>query len=304
MKRITFVAPCLLALAACGGAPNTASMDELRAAVPRHEWLSMSLAEVRAPAPAMCASSGASTFGTTTHQIAGTVDGVLAGVFGSIGQVTSQPPAVKEPGQAMWGPIVGTSSVYTLAVQQVSATEFNFFLGGEAKGAGDAWKGVFGGTTVVTDAQHRSGKVDVNFSVMHSLDATVDPIAGGAAVRFSVNGGARDVRAHFGGIIGKNAPQADDSDYAFTEAADHTVGFAFATHMDYDHDGTLDEVVNIQSRWAADGSGTAHVVVTGGSLGQRTVNAVECWNPALERVFYTDDQNANDRVGTPTCCPF
>ena len=62
--------------------------------------------------------------------------------------------------------------------------------------------------------------------------------------------------------------------------------------------------MQIQSRWAADGSGTAHVVVTGGSLGQRTVNAVECWDRALGRTFYTDDQNMNDRAGDSACCPF
>jgi hypothetical protein len=302
MTRTILVAPCLLALA-CGGAQPSATVDELRAAVPRQEWLSMSLAPSRAPAQAMCSTSGASTFGTMTHRIAGTVDGVIAGVFSVVGQVSSQPPASTRPGQAMWGPIVGASSVYTLAVEQAGPTEFRFFLGGEPQGAGNAWKGVFGGSTVVADPQHRTGEVDVNFSVMHALDSTVDPVAGGAAVRFAVDGGARSVMAHFGGIVGKNAPQPDDSDYAFTAAPDQTAGFAFATHVDFDHDGTLDEVVQIQSRWAADGSGTAHVVVTGGSLGQRTVNVVECWDSTLARVFYSDDQDMNARSGDQACCP-
>lgn len=303
MKPAILVAPCLLTLA-CGGAQNSASLDELRAAMPRHEWLSTSLDHMHPLGPAMCSSSGASTFGTLTHKIAGTVDGVLAGVFVQVEQVSSQPPTVTEPGQAMWGPIVGTSSVYMLAVQQASATEFHFFLGGEPKGAGDSWQGVFGGTTVVADEQHRSGEVDVNFNVMHALDPTVDPVAGGAAVRFTVAGGERDVVAHFGGIRGKNAPQTDDSDYAFTAAPDQTARFAFATHIDFNDDGTPDEAAQIQSRWAADGSGTAHVAVTGGSLGLRTVNAVECWNPALGRVFYADDQSAYDRVGDQACCRF
>src|SRR5262245_39185112 len=115
MNRIILVAPCLVVFA-CGGPQVNASVEELRAAVPSREWVSMPLAEVRPPAQAMCLSSGASTFGTITHEIAGSVDKVLADVFGIIGQVTSQPPAVKEAGQAMWGPIVGASSVYTLAV--------------------------------------------------------------------------------------------------------------------------------------------------------------------------------------------
>ena len=65
----------------------------------------------------------------------------------------------------------------------------------------------------------------------------------------------------------------------------------------------LDEQVHIDSRWAMDGSGVAHVVVSGGSLGQRVVNAIECWDPARGRVFYTAD-DTNDRTGDPACCAF
>jgi hypothetical protein len=278
-------------------------VDELRAVVPSHEWVAVSLAASTQAQP-MCASSGPSRFGTLSHQIAGSVDKVLADVFGLIDGVTSQPPAVVQPGQAEWGPIEGATSVYTLAVQQAGPQQFNFFLGGEPRGAGDAWQGVFGGNTVVADPQQRSGELDINFAVMHALDPTVDPVSGGAAVRFSSDGGAREVMAHFGGIVGQNAPQPDDSDYAFSAMPDRTASFGFATHVDYDGDGKLDELVQIQSRWAADGSGTAHIVVTGGSLGQRTVNAVECWDPALGRVFYSDDQNVNDRAGDEACCPF
>src|SRR4051794_23111450 len=74
MKRTLLVAPCLFVLA-CGGG-GTASVDELRAAMPRHAWLNMSLALVAPPqqgaTPKMCTASGASTFGTLTHQVAGT----------------------------------------------------------------------------------------------------------------------------------------------------------------------------------------------------------------------------------------
>jgi hypothetical protein len=303
MKRTILVAPCLLAIA-CGGAGTSASVDELRAAVPQRAWVDMSLTALRPPGQTMCAASGASTFGTMTHQVAGTADGVLADVLAVVAQITAQPPAASQPGQAAWGPIVGASAVYRLTAAQTDATRFEFVLAGEPPGTGDAgWKDVFAGATVVTDAQHRMGFLAVDFGVMHALDPTVDPSAGVVNAGFAVDGGARNVMARFMGIAGKNAPQPDDSAYAFDLAADQSAGFAFSTHVDYDHDGKLDELVHIDSRWATDGSGTAHVVVSGGSLGQRTVNAVECWDPARNRVYYTAD-DTNDRTGDPACCPF
>src|SRR5690349_9952165 len=113
MKRTILVAPCLLGLA-CGGAGMSASVDELRASVPQHAWLDMSLAAARAPGRMVCAASGASTFGTLTHQVAGTADGVLADVLAVVAQITAQPPTATQPGHAAWGPIIGAAAVYRL----------------------------------------------------------------------------------------------------------------------------------------------------------------------------------------------
>src|SRR5438105_259618 len=106
MKPIILVAPCLLAFA-CGGAGTNASVEELRAILPQHTWIDMSLTAVHPPGQTMCAASGASTFGTLTHQVAGTADGVLADVIAVVAQITAQPPAATQPGHAAWGPIVG-----------------------------------------------------------------------------------------------------------------------------------------------------------------------------------------------------
>lgn len=301
MKRTILVAPCLLVVA-CGG--TNATVEELRAAAPQHAWFGMSLAAVRPPAQTMCAASGASTYGSMTHQVAASVDGVIADVLAEVAAITAQPPAASQPGQAAWGPIVGASSIYRLTAAQTDASQYQFELAGEPPGAGEAgWRVVLGGATVVADQQHRMGYLAIDFGVMNALDPTVDPSAGVVNAGFSIDGGERDVSARFMGIVGKSAPQPDDSAYAFQLAPDQSAGFAFQTHVDYDHNGMLDELVHIDSRWAADGSGTAHITVSGGGLGQSTVSAVECWDPALGRVYYqADDINAT--AGDPTCCPF
>jgi hypothetical protein len=87
------------------------------------------------------------------------------------------------------------------------------------------------------------------------------------------------------------------------DAADHTTGFAYSTRVDFDGDGTLDEFAHIDSKWSATGASVAHLRVSGG-LGTRVVRAIECRDPMLARVYYTDDASMNPAVGDAACCPF
>ena len=68
----------------------------------------------------------------------------------------------------------------------------------------------------------------------------------------------------FSGIAGRMAPQPNDAHYHFDQAPTG-VHFDFVTRTDFDHDGTLDERLEVQSRWVAPGAGKASVVVTGSS---------------------------------------
>ncbi len=300
MARFALVAPCVFALA-CGPA---ATLDQLDAAVPSRDVLSVALPPPPPVPAATCATLGPATFGQATHDVSATVDGVLDGVLGMADQLRAQPPSAQGSGEAMWGPIQGDASEYMFAVQQQGGTAFNFFLGGQAQGAQDAWQGVFGGSSDVIDAQHRSGEVDVNFGVMHDLDGTTDPISGGAAVVFAIDDDGRRVNAHFGQIVSAGATDPTDNDYAFIEAPDHTVSFAFSTKLDFDGGGVADERVHIDSKWAADGSGVAHVTITDGSLGSGEVHAVECWDGSLARTYAADDRAPGVEEGSAACCPF
>lgn len=306
MRPTCYVACVLLAGACSAPAGTTSSVEELRASLPTRAMISIYPVATQPAAASACAAIRPSTFGTLTHQIAGTADGVLGGVLGTVQQITSSPPAAAQPGHAVWGPIASptSASMYRLEVAAAAPSEFHFVLAGKDKSADEsAWRGVFQGVTFAADPAHRTGQVVVDFGVMHALDASVDPLTGGVGVHFDVAGAARNVTASFAGITGKNAPQPDDAQYHLEQAADQSAGFAFITRVDFDGDGTLDEVARIDSRWAATGAGAAHLTVTGGSLGARTVNAMECWSPTLDRVFYTDDAAAPAHEGDPACCP-
>ena len=197
----------------------------------------------------------------------------------------------------------GRAVVYRLEVAAGPSNEFHFVLAGRPAAAGeDAWRGLFQGTTAAPDATHRAGQIAVDFGAIHALDPTSDPLGGQVALHFGADGAAREVTAQFSGISGKSAPQPDDAAYALQQGADGGTGLAFSTRVDFDGDGSLDELAHIDSRWAPSGAGDAHLTVSGGSLAVGSVTAVECWSPSLARVFYTDSAGAATE-GDPACCP-
>lgn len=292
----------LLVVSALSAACASGSVVELRDALPRQPELSMALRTAPPQALTSCPSTGPSTYGALTHEVSGTVDGVLGDVLDLVEDLAAQPADAQGAGQAMWGPFAGVSSEFMLAIKQTDATGFEFFLGGEPLGATEAWQGMFGGTATVVDPWHRSGEVQVNFTAMHALGMTADPVEGGAAVQYVIDDAGRHVTAHFGGVVGANDPLPADAAYELVEAPDHTTGFAFTRTLDFNGDGTANEVVHIESTWAADGRGVAHVIVTGGSLDQREVRATECWDAAMGVVFAQDGETGVS-VGSASCCP-
>lgn len=300
MKSLSFV---VLFAAACGAVDDSSSsIAELRAALPAATWVTMTPVASQPPALLSCRTLGASTFGVLTHKIAADVDGVIGGVLGQVEAITKNPPTAARPGHAVWGPIPSpTTSVYQLQVDKTAATEFHFVLAG--RDAASDWRGIFQGVTVAPDASHRAGQIAVDFSVMHALDASVDPVAGQVSVHFEAADPARNVTATFAGIRGKAGVPPDDAQYKLETAADQSSGFAYSTRVDFDGDGTQDELAHIDSKWSPTGAGVAHLTVSGGSLGTRVVSAVECWDPTLARLYYTDDAAMHPAAGDAACCP-
>ncbi len=302
MRAISVV---VLFAAGCGasGSAGSGSVEELRAAVPTRQWLALAPVASQPAGASACAALGPSTVGTLTHRIAGDADGVLDGVLGTVRQITAGPPAAAAPGHAVWGPIASaTSSIYRLEVAATAPAQFHFVLAG--RDASSDWRGIFQGDTFAPDDTHHAGDVAVDFAVMHALDGSVDPLAGNVALRFAADGAAHDVTAAFAGIVGAASVQPDDAEYQMAAGADGATSLRYATRVDFDGDGAADEVANIESRWSPTGAGVAHLSVTGGGLGARVVDAVECWDPSLARLFYSDDAGMHPAVGDRTCCPF
>lgn len=93
-------------------------------------------------------------------------------------------------------------------------------------------------------------------------------------------------------------------DYAYAKNFDGSGDLQFAIHGDLDDEGGLFEDAIIRSRWLSIGAGRADVRVSGGDLGDLTVEASECWNELFRRVFYTDSMEWMPTEGSETDCAF
>jgi hypothetical protein len=326
MRRILFSTLLTLPiLAACGAAtPDSSSdpvadqSDALSKAVPQADWLELvapslqstqsasSQAPAQMPPPGACLGGPPARFADLTRKVTGDSNGLANGIFGIVAQVMSKPPASADPGHAVWGPITDPKSaaVYVLEVNKIADQTFRFELRGTPKAnpSGPPVT-VLDGVTTGVDPLHRMSDLHVDFGAKHALDPASDPVAGNAIIHVGVADAVRGVEITFGGVAGKMAPQPNDAHYLFHAGPDGADDFDFVTRTDFDHDGTLDELLHIQSMWAPGGAGRSHVVVTEGSLGPKQVNAAECWDPAGRTVFYADDINADPPRGDPKCCP-
>lgn len=282
----------LLLAAGCGASGTTSSVDELKASLPTRKMVAIAPEVTQVGAVSTCATLGASTFGTLTHQITAGADNVLGDILGTVGNITSNPPAQSSPGHALWGPITSpTGSIYQLQVDQAGPNAIHFVLGGRT--ASTNFQGIMEGFTQAPDASDRAGHVAVDFDVMHALDPSVNPPAGGLQIDFAAQDPASQLTA-----------QLPDAQYHRETDASQNTGLKYVRLVDFDGNGVADEQAQIESRWAPTGSGIAHLVITGGSLGSRVVNAVECWAPSLERTFYFDDATMHPPAGDQACCPF
>jgi hypothetical protein len=248
------------------------------------------------------------TLYTMTREISTQLNGATESFFGMIDDVTATPPSGHDASHAYWGPFTPPLSPITvaLAVERVDAQDYKFFLGGKPKGAPDsAYMGLLGGGAHQVDAQHGTGQLEVNFSTMHALDPTTNPATGVIGFVHSNIAAARTVDVHFADFDdGQAGTMPQNATYHYSEQADASGSFEFAlkTNFDRDPNGILEDAALI-SRWLPTGAGRADMVVQGGSLPAGfVVHAIECWNAAFGRVYYTEDVDPTKTEGNASAC--
>jgi hypothetical protein len=90
----------------------------------------------------------------------------------------------------------------------------------------------------------------------------------------------------------------------FLERGDRAGWFTLVTW--HDLDGVTPpalEEIDLLVRWDARGAGQAQARASRGNLGERTLEALECWDEARRRVYYRDDVWLPEGEGEPGDCP-
>jgi hypothetical protein len=242
-------------------------------------------------------------FAAMSSQVMSGANGVIGGILGTVGAITQTQPTVMTPDHAVWL-LAGQDDplVHKLDIARVAPDTYHFLLSGKpAAGDDSTWVGLFEGDVQSPDAQHATGDAQIDFAAIHSLDASSEPVSGQVAIQFANAPDGRGIDETFSGITGQAASQPNDAHYTFNQDT-NGVHFNFVTQADFDHDGTADELLDVQAVFAPDGEGKASTTVTGGSLGSAQVGAVECWDDQQRVLFYADDMNANPLAGDPSCC--
>jgi hypothetical protein len=304
MRRVLLVLGSLAAGCSAGSGYSSAlpTRDSVAINVPTASGVSTAGARTEALLGAQA------TFYTMTVQISTQLNGATSSMFDMIEHAAATPPSGHDASNEYWGPFTPALSPMTvmLAVQKVDAQDYNFFLGGEPKGAASpAFQGLLGGSTHQVDAAHGSGQMEVNFSTMNALDPTTNPATGAIAFVYDDTADPRTVQVHFGDFVSGSAGSTPlNATYQYAEHPDTSGSFQFGLRTNFDNDpNNILEDVALMSRWLASGAGRADLVASGGSLPAGfVVHATECWDASFSRVFYVEDVDPTKNEGNASAC--
>jgi hypothetical protein len=145
-----------------------------------------------------------------------------------------------------------------------------------------------------------SGRFVVDFDSIHEMDPT-EEATGEFAVEYEIGTDGVSGTAMFADF----GPTNIDAAYAYqqTYGGEGSMDLMVDSDLDPSMGAGLSEQLTMHSRWMADGSGRADVMVRGGDLGEQVGYATECWNSSFEAVYYAEDHTGFEE-GDPSLCAF
>ncbi len=189
---------------------------------------------------------------------------------------------------ATWGPFrddEGKNLEYILHAwrgidPEDERTVFLYFIAGRPVDSGDeAWVPILvGGAKPFEDNQDRFGLVKLDMDAIRSLDPTEDDVG---AITFVY---IQSADAHIVAAVGEGV-WADDEQtvvtdvtyfYGRSDEGFAVLEFETSTNME-DPPGDALETLHVSTGWIYTGYGRSDATVSGGDLGQASVNLTECW---------------------------
>ena len=164
----------------------------------------------------------------------------------------------------------------------------------------DAVSVVFGEVDPGATRDASSGRFEVDFDSINEMDPT-EEATGTFTVDYDIDLDGVAATATFEDF----GPDDIDADYAYEQIHDGEGSMDLVVEADLDPSSGagMSETLAIHSRWLADGSGRADVVVSGGDLGEQVGYASECWNSSFEAVYYVEDHTGYEE-GDASLCAF
>jgi hypothetical protein len=284
----------------CEQPDDGGSEEEARDAIPAAENLRIDMPTGDSSKPALGEASGAYlvTLGTAV-----TLNGSVGLFLGLVHLITAFPVTTVDGNTYVWGPWhdEGKPGEYELRVEY-EAGKYHWTLEARRFGETGEFKAVVSGVATPGRPRRGSGSFTMDFEYARTIDPTSQG-EGTLDVSYDLEGPTRtleiDAEKRVDGV-------PNTFHYAYSENADQTGDLSFMLFGDTDDPGTAAETVQWHSRWKPSGAGRADAQISGGDLGNTTVNATECWNewPLFRVVFYTDTVSWLPTQGVISSCAF
>ena len=239
-----------------------------------------------------------------TRGLTASVDLATAVILGGIWTIANTEPTSLEDRKAVWAPTTASGlqpAIWRFVVTQVGDAEYDYALEGQPR-AGGAWSAALTGHGYgKSRPEHKMGWFKADNDAYRKLEPALATEGGTTKVTY-------DLRTTPATIAVELRPHADLADGWIDLAVTHLAGGAGSVTIgglaDIDEkSASRVEDIRLVSRWAADGSGRADVVMKGGDL-PFVVDASECWSSSFVRVFYKDTVDFEPATGAAASCTF
>jgi hypothetical protein len=273
---------CALA-AGCGG--SAAFKDQARDAMPNSSGVAVGPQQAQPSQPKALSADGSShalvgadPWFNATVAFALSINAGTAWTLGAVEAVTATEPTSCTADSCTWGPGSGAldPNEYKLTVSQATNASFDWVLGARSKANATAqFVTIISGNAVPSGQRHRgSGTFTINLDNARQLSGHATD-QGTIDITYS-NVGPAHVQANFHNLISQDTQHLGDLGNAYYNYQQDVSG---GGDMEIAwHDVTHEERDDIHSRWKADGSGRADVMVVK-PLGPN-LQFSNCWSVA------------------------
>lgn len=270
--------------------------DDLRGALPSRQAVTIQAPEGNENALTLGERSQYYLF---TREVTVGVNSTIGALFNLLEDIAEMPPTTSEEGRVVWGP--GSDAldpvIYRMVVEAQGEEHFTYALQFRPKGSADEEQNykplISGAADKSSGVNDGLGEMIVHADFWGEAEGR-DCSKGKLIARYDTTGEPQKLTVDFAGFqTCDDGEELDGATYYYDRNADGGGNFQFSAHGDI-HEGerlpAVKELLEVRSRWMADGRGRSDVRISGGDIevgapGITEVQASECWDASFGLVF-------------------